>query len=145
MSVEFDFSELSEFEEELLSLAQEFKNGREAKKFLRKSGTKLKNKTLKLAKARVKKKTGNLFKGIARGKPYKYEVDGSYAVRVYAGKPAYHAHLLEYGHRMVTKDGKEVGFVKGKHFFEDAAEEYKPEYYNEVEDWIDDMLDKHGL
>lgn len=145
MSVEFDFSELSEFEEELLSLAQEFKNGREAKKFLRKSGTKLKNKTLKLAKARVKKQTGNLFEGIARGKPYKYRVDGNFAIRVYAKAPAYHAHLLEYGHRMVTKDGKEVGFVKGKHFFEDAAEEYKPEYYNEVEDWIDDMLDKHGL
>jgi len=145
MDVEFDFSELTDFEEELLSLAQEFKNGKEAKKFLKKSGTKLKNKTLKLAKARVNKKSGNLFKGIARGKPYKYPVDGSFAVRVYAGAPAYHAHLLEYGHRMVTKDGKEVGFVKGKHFFEDAAKEYESEYYNDVDDWLDDMLDKHGL
>lgn len=141
----WDFSELDDLEEEILDLAQEFKNGREAKKFLRKQGTKLKNRTVKVAKARVKKKTGNLFKGIARGKPYKYHVDGSTAVRIYAGALAYHAHLLNNGHRIVDKDGKEHGFVKGHHFFEDAADDYEDEYYDGVQDFIDELLDEHGF
>lgn len=141
----WDFSELTDLEEEILDLAQEFKNGREAKKFLRKSGTKLKNRTLKLAKLRVKKKTGNLFKGIKRGKPYKYYVDKSMAVRVYAGSPAYHAHLLNNGHRIVDKNGKEHGFAKGHHFFEDAADDYEEEYYDDVQGFIDELLDEHGF
>lgn len=139
----WDFSELTDLEEEILDLAQEFKNGREAKKFLRKSGTKLKNRTLKLAKARVKKKTGNLYKGIKRGKPYKYYVDGRMAVRVYAGAPAHHAHLLNNGHRIVDKNGNEHGFAKGHHFFEDAADAYEKEYYDDVQDFIDELLDDH--
>lgn len=141
----WDFSELDDFDKELLSLAQDFERGKHAKRFLRKSGTKLKKKTLKLAKLRVKKKTGNLFKGIKRGKPYKYYVDGSWAVRIYAGAPAYHAHLLNNGHRIVDKNKKEHGFVKGYHFFEDAADDYEEEYYDDVQDFIDELLDDHGF
>ena len=144
MDADFDFSELTEFERELLSLAQGFEKGKEAKRFLRNSGNKLKRRTLKHAKASVKKKSGNLFKGIKRGKVYHYPPTGALAVRVYAGKPAYHAHLVDKGHRIVV-DGKEVGFVKGKHFFEAGAKEYEPQYYEDVEKFLDDMLDKHGL
>lgn len=140
----WDFSELTDLEEEILDLAQEFKNGREAKKFLRKSGTKLKNRTLKLAKLRVKKKTGNLFKGIKRGKPYKYYVDGRMAVRVYGASP--HTHLLNNGHRVVAPYTKEEkGFAKGYHFFEDAAKDYEKEFYEDVQDFIDELLDDHGF
>lgn len=142
--MEFDFKELTDFEEELLNLAQEFKSGKEAKKFLRRTGNKLQRRTLKHAKSSVNKKTGNLYKGIKRGKVYKYGPTGAFAVRVYAGKPAYHAHLVDKGHRIVV-DGKEVGFVKGKHFFEAGAKEYEPQYYEDVEKFLDDMLDKHGL
>lgn len=145
MSDGFDFSELTDFEEELLDLAKEFENGKEAKKFLRKSGTKLKNRTIKVAKARVKKKTGNLFKGITRGKPYKYHVDDSMAVRVYPARPANHAHLLNDGHRIVDKNGKEHGFAKGYHFFEGGADMYEEEYYKDTEDFIDDLLENHLL
>lgn len=140
----WDFSELTDLEEEILDLAQEFKNGREAKKFLRKSGTKLKNRTLKLAKLRVKKKTGNLFKGIKRGKPYKYYVDGSWAVRVYGASP--HTHLLNNGHRVVAPYTKEEkGFAKGYHFFEDAAKDYEKKFYEDVQGFIDELLDDHGF
>lgn len=141
----FDFSELSELEEDLLNLAGEVENGKQAKRFLRNKGNKLKRRTLKVAKAKVKKKSGNLFKGIKRGKPYKYYVDGSWAVRVYAGSPANHAHLLNDGHRIVDKNGKEHGFKEGYHFFEEAAEKYEEEYYDDVQDFIDELLDEHGF
>ena len=142
--MKFDFKELTDFEEELLSLAQEFKNGKEAKKFLRNSGNKLKRRTVKHAKSSVKKKTGNLFKGIKRGKVYKYAPTGAFAVRVYAGKPAYHAHLVDRGHRLV-RNGKEIGFVRGKHFFEKGAKEYESEFPKDVDKFLDNMLDNHGL
>lgn len=141
----FDFSELTDFGEDLLSLAKELDNGKHAKKFLRSSGTKLKNRTVKVAKQRVNKKTGNLFKGIKRGKPYKYYADGSMAVRVYAGKPANHAHLLNNGYRIVDKNGKEHGFAPGHHFFEGGADMYEEQYYKDTEDFIDDLLNDHLL
>lgn len=143
--VKFDFSELTNFGDDIYKLAQEIDNGKEAKKFLRKSGNKLKNRTLKVAKSKINKKTGNLFKGIKRGKPYKYKVDGSMSIRVYGGSPASHAHLLNNGHRIVDKNGKEHGFAKGYHFFEGGADMYEPEFYKDTEEFIDDMLDNHLL
>lgn len=145
MSDGFDFSELTNYDNDLLSLAQDFKNGKHAKKFLQKSGNKLKNHTLRDAKSKVKKDTGNLFKGIKRGKVYNYKVDGSMAIRVYAGRPANHAHLLNNGHRIVDKNGKEHGFAKGHHFFEAGAKEYEQEYYEDTQGFIDELLDKHGF
>lgn len=141
----WDFSELTDFEEDLLNLAKDLDNGKHAKKFLRSSGTKLKNRTIKTAKARVNKNTGNLFKGIARGKPYKYYLDGSMAVRVYPSRPANHAHLLNDGHRIVDKNGKEHGFAKGHHFFEGGLDDYEEEYYKDTQDFLDDLLDNHLL
>ena len=141
----FDFSELTEFSEDLLSLAEEVDNGKEAKKFLRRTGNKLKRRTVKVAKSKVNKKTGNLFKGIKRGRPYKYKPENSMAVRVYAGKPAYHAHLLDRGHRIIDKTGKEHGFYKGQHFMEGGAKLYEKEYYQDTQKFIDDLLDDHLL
>lgn len=137
----FDFKELTSFEKNLVKLATE-KMPRESKKFLRKEGTKLRKLTLSKAKMKLKKKTGNLFKGIKAGKVYTFKGNGGLSVRVYGGSPAYHIHLLEYGHRQVTKDGKEVGFVQGKHFFEDAAKEFPNTYYNDLQKFLDETLDK---
>lgn len=139
----FDFSELTNFEENLLDLAKDLDKGKHAKKFLRKSGTKLKNRTVKIAKSRVNQKTGNLIKGIKRGKPYKYFVDGSMAVRVYGSSP--HTHLLNNGHRIVDKNGKEHGFAKGHFFMEDGLKDYEGQFYEDIEGFIDDMLDNHLL
>jgi len=142
---EFDFSKLTDFENDLLELAQDLNNGKHAKTFLSKSGTKLKNATVKDAKSKVNKVTGNLFEGIKRGKPYKYFVDGSMAVRVYGGKKASHLHLLNDGHRIVDKNGKEHGFVEGKHFMESALKGYEDQYVKDTLDFLDDLLDNHGL
>lgn len=141
----FDFKELTDFEKELLDLTKNLDNGKHAKKFLRSAGNKLKRRTVNVAKAKTNKRTGNLLKGIKRGKPYKYYLDGSMAVRVYAGSPAFHAHLLNNGHRIVDKFGNEHGFKKGVHFFEGGLKEYEDQYYKDTQDFIDEMLDKHLL
>ena len=56
------------------------------------------------------------------------------AVRVYSYAP--HAHLIEEGHRMVTHDGREVGFVKGHHVFEVAAKGFESEFYTDLDDFL---------
>jgi hypothetical protein len=138
MSNEFDLNELDEFMNELIKLAEK-KMPTETKKFLRQEGNKLRKMTLNEAKSSVKKDSGEYHKGIKRGKVYKFEGD-QMSIRVYNSKP--HAHLIEYGHRQVTKDGKEVGFVKGKRVFERAAKKFEAEYYSDIEDFLDELLDK---
>lgn len=135
---DFDISELDEFVVELLELAEE-KMPNETKKFLQREGNKLRRMTLKKAKSLVKKDSGNYFKGIKRGKVYKFEGDQS-SIRVYGSSP--HSHLLEYGHEQVTHDGKTVGFVRGYRTFEKAAKEFEEEFIRDTEDFIDELLDK---
>ena len=72
-------------------------------------------------------------KSIKRGKVYQY--NGAQAVRVYSTAP--HAHLIEDGHRMVTHDGREVGFVPGHHVFEIAGTEFEAQYLTDVDDFLD--------
>lgn len=67
-----------------------------------------------------------------------YDYRGDKAIRVYSYAP--HAHLIEDGHRMVTHDGREVGFVKGHHVFEVAAEGFEPEFYTDLDDMLDEEL-----
>lgn len=154
---DFDVSELTEFEKEILGIANN-DMPKETKKFLRKQGNKLKKKTLNKAKAEVKvgerKDATKYHKSIKRGKVYKYDGNGGLSVRVYSNAP--HAHLLEYGHRQVVNPpkpkgrgvipgkgiGKEVGFVEGCYVFEKTAKEFELEHYNDTERFIDDVLDK---
>jgi hypothetical protein len=137
----FDISELTNFEKNLLKLAHE-KMPKESKRFLKDEGKKLRKLTLSIAKKRVKKGKGNLFKGIKSGKVYTFKGNGGLSIRVYGGKPAYHIHLLEYGHKLVSKDGKELGFVKGQHFFEEAANKFPETHYKDVQKFLDETLDK---
>ncbi|MFA5527657.1 MAG: HK97 gp10 family phage protein [Peptostreptococcales bacterium] len=137
----FDIKELTEFEQNLIDLAHK-EMPIESIKFLRGEAKELRKITKAKAKEKIKKKTGNLLKGIKYGRVYRFKDNNGLSIRVYGGKPAYHVHLLEYGHRQVTKDGKEVGFVKGKHFFEEAASKFESEHYNNVQKFIDELLDK---
>lgn len=41
------------------------------------------------------------------------------------GRKGYHAHLIEYGHRMITRSGESRGFVKARPFMEPAFNETK--------------------
>lgn len=129
----FDVTELDTFARNMQRSAQQFQ--RKQKSFLRKEGTKLKRKTLSRART-LGRKTGNYIKSIKRGKVYDY--NGAHAVRVYSTAP--HAHLIEEGHRMVTHDGREVGFVPGHHVFETAGREFETQYLVDVEDFLDEEV-----
>ena len=111
----------------------------EVKKFLRSEGNKLKNHVKAKAKGKFKKKTGNYMKGFKRGKPYKYNSDED-AIRVYNSMP--HAHLLEKGHRIVDKYKNEHGFKQGVNVVDSTSGEFKDEFARDIENWVDDMLNK---
>lgn len=137
----FDFSELDRYSEAILRIAEE-EMPRETKKFIRTEGRKLKTATKKKARKKVKKKTGNYLKGIKNGKVYTYRGNGGTSIRVYGGKPAHHAHLIEYGHIIKNKAGEEVGFAPGYHVFQEAADEFQPEFYSDTQKFIDEMADE---
>lgn len=132
----FDISELTNFEKQLLSMANE-KLPKESRSFLQKEGNKLKTVTKNNAK-KVKKKTGNYHKSIKRGKVYNY--NGSLSIRCYSSDPK--AHLIEKGHRIITKDGREVGFKDGEHVFEEAEKTFESTYYGDTENFIDSVISK---
>ncbi|MEG2347910.1 MAG: HK97 gp10 family phage protein, partial [Cetobacterium sp.] len=104
---------LDKLSKDLLKMANTINNGKDAKEFLKKSGNKLKNKTLNVAKSRVKESTGNYIKSIKRGKVYDFK--GALAVRAYSTAP--HAHLIEYGHIKKDRTGREHGFQRGYNVF----------------------------
>ena len=114
MSKVFDLSELASYGKDMRRIAEE--NPKKQRQFLQKEGNKLRSRTKARAR-KIGKKTGN----------YLY----SYAP---------HAHLIENGHRMVTHDGREVGFVKGHHVFELAAEDFEPEYYTDLDEMLDEEV-----
>ena len=135
MSKVIDTHDLKAYAKELERCAKRAPN-RQAQ-FLRQEGTKLKNKT-KTGARKLGKKTGNYLKSIKRGKVYEYQ--GAQAVRVYSYAP--HAHLVEDGHRIVTHDGREVGFVPGHHVFEVAAKGFEPQYYQDLDGFLDKEVEK---
>ena len=132
-SAVFDTRELDAYARELERTARDAPKTQ--KKFMRQEGSKLLRRTKSEAK-RVKVKTGNYKKSIKRGKVYEY--DGAQAIRVYSTAP--HAHLIEDGHRMVTHDGREVGFVPGMHVFEVAGKNFEPEFLADIDDMLDEAV-----
>lgn len=137
MSDGFDTRQLDKLTDELLGIANR-DMPKESKKFIRREGNKLRKKTAAAAKAKVKKNTGKYYKSIKRGKVYVYRGNGATATRVYSSAP--HGHLIENGHRQVTKDGEELGFVPGKHVFEEAGKAFEGEYNEDVDDFLDDLF-----
>lgn len=138
----FDFKELADYEKKLLETANE-KMPRETRKFVNGEGTKLRRITVSNARAKVKKKTGNYFKSIKKGKPYIYKGNGGYSVRVYnSTKIAPHAHLIEDGHRIVNHAGQEVGYKPGLKVVDTSRRQFENQFYQDIESFIDDMLGK---
>lgn len=139
MSDGFDFKELTQLESNLLKLANS-QMPKESKKFLKKEGKNLLQETQTEAIfSGVKHKTHKYYDSIKQGKVYKYKDNNTLANRVYSSAP--HAHLIEEGHVLV-RNGKEVGFVKGKFVFENARKQFESQYYNSCQKFIDDMLEK---
>lgn len=158
--VEFDISELDKYQKNMLEMAQQIQNGKYTKQMLRNTGNKLKRRVVSRAKARVVydeknnwtvngktyKPTGNLFKGLKRGRVYFYKPTEAFAVRVYGGKPAFHANLLNTGHEIVLPNGTRMPQrFKGYNYFDEAVAKYEPEFYKDVDKFIDKMINENLL
>ncbi len=109
---------------------------KEVKKFMQSEGNKLKKQTKSKAQSSVKKKTGNYLKGIKRGKYYKYSGNGADAIRVYAGSPAHHGHLIEYGHK--TKSGSRT---RAYHVFKTSADAFESTYESDCDKFADKIAE----
>lgn len=164
----FDFTELDEFNTELVRLAR-VQFPKETKAFLRREANKVNRIARKGYKSETKKKTGNLLKGLTHGKPYIYNGD-EYQIR--AKNTAPHAYLIEHGHGMIktrpgnpdskipigatvilstNAQGQEIHagninirnrFVEGKHIMGRADNKFKSTFPQDVEVYIDDLLEK---
>lgn len=113
-----------------------YENPKRAKKFLNQQGTKLKSTTKRIAKKKVKKRTGSYYDSIKRGKYYTYGNKATHSIRVYSG--AKHAHLIEDG-SVIVSHGVEVGFREGKHVFADAKREFESKFIDAIEDFLDEV------
>lgn len=118
----------------------------EVNKFLKSEGNKLKTRVKRKSRDRIKRKTGNYQKGIKRAKPYTYyKSNGSKAkdsVKVYGGKPAYHTHLIEEGHKKVLWGNRTAERVKGFYIYRDARNEYEGVFEADCEMFINNVFAK---
>jgi len=136
----FSTNDLEDLEKEVLKLAKKYPN--ETKKFLQKQGNKLKGVAKKIAKSKVKVKTGNYMRGFKRGRYYKYNGEDD-CIRVYNYMP--HAHLIEKGHIIKDRTGKEHGFKKGYFVLEQAHKDYYDEFVNSTEGFVDEVIKNGGF
>lgn len=83
-----------------------------------------------------KGKTGNLRKGI-RLLPVEKIKDG-YQKGITNKSP--HYHLVERGHRKVSKTGKEIGFVPGKFYLEKTVKQEEDPLMNELDNWLNELF-----
>lgn len=145
MSVEIDFHELTEFQKDVLKSANN-RFPKQARNFMQRVGNALKSSIMAGYKAKTNRKTGNLRKGLKRGKSYKYN-GNEWQVRVYNKAP--HAHLLEYGHKFRTikrRGWKYTGqYVAGRHVVGAAAEAFPGTYNRMCEEFVDQFLKEGGF
>lgn len=136
MSIELEG--LDDFQRRLLEVAQR-RLPKETPKIMRKIGSKARTAIAKEARSKVKKDTGTYHKRFKRGKVFK-DPEGKFVVRVFNSSS--HAHLIEYGHRQVTKSGQEVGFVTGKKVMKNGIDNFNSsgQVDSMLSDWLDDLL-----
>ena len=133
---------LTDFQNDLMSVERNAE--KVFKTALTASGNKLTSRARKKARQLVKKGTGLYHKKFKRGKVF-IGPDGAMTVRAINTAP--HAHLIEYGHRQVTKDGREVGFTPGKKVIAKAAEEFEAsrDDVKEIANALDKLLERNRL
>lgn len=133
----FDFSELSEFDKDFLERLID-EQPKEAKKCLQKVANEYRKELRAQYRANTKKKTGNLLRGIKRGKVYEYKD----CLQIRVKNTAPHAHLIEYGHKFMAwgHESDKRGFVHGKRIFEKTSFEGK--FAKAVDKFVDDLLER---
>ena len=134
MSADFYFENLDEFQEKLNDVVNEYTET--AEKHLKRAGNKLK----KLAKENSPVKSGKLAKswkskitGISTDE-IQYELKNK--SKVY--------HLVERGHVQKDRRGNAIGFVQGKHFFENTVQAFENSdvMQEELQKFFDDVKSK---
>ena len=138
MSVSLDYSEVSEFNKEMLELIQT-KYPKEAKKFITKAGNAFRTEMKAGYRKHTIKRTGNLLRGVNRGRAYIYNGE-DYQVRVYNKAP--HAHLIEHGHKLYIKGKPTDKYVKGKHIVGNTILDFNSKFVALADKFIDDLLDR---
>jgi hypothetical protein len=147
MDFSFDYHEVVDYG---LSVqrAREKSNQRAKNAFLRKQGSKLLKQTKAAGQMSGMQWSGHVKTGkyknsehyrdtVKRGKVYEYE--GTPAVRVYSYAP--HAHLLEYGHRLVghKPDKRSLGGrTRAFRIFESARKSFEARFLAECVKWYEE-------
>ncbi|HEX2986095.1 MAG TPA: HK97 gp10 family phage protein [Caproiciproducens sp.] len=139
MSDGIEFHGLDEYSTQLEEVRKRYPDAAEAE--LRKLGNKFKKKVIE--------KTPE-----GKGKNDKYKLKKSYHLSStkQAGSTLFlefnssspHFHLVERGHRIVDKDGKEHGFKSGVHMVENSSNEFEEEMPEDVEKWLDKFTEELG-
>ena len=136
----FDFEELSDYEKRLIKIAEK-DYPKACERFMRKEAGNAVKHFKQHAKGVVKRQTGNYLKGFKKGRKVYEWIDAKYNILVHNTAP--HAHLIENGHRAVTKDGKDTGkFVPGKHIVENASKTFEKQYAKDIEDVLLAQIEK---
>ena len=139
MEADFDFHELTDFKKELLQLAKD-DFPKETKKFVKKEAGILAKIAKDTAKRELESKSGNYLKGFKSGKVYKFSGD----ICCRAFNSSNHAHLIEYGHNMVSHkpNKKNTGFVPGKYILKKAGNKFEQSFEAHIDKFLDEILDK---
>lgn len=145
---DIDLSELDALIERLVQIERDFP--KEARKMMINVGNQARTIVVRYAKTMVP--NSHYYKLMTRGKVW-IDDNGVLRTRIYAkakkakseeGKkyPSNIAHLIEYGHRIVGKDGQERGFVLGRKVFGKSREEVSKEFVSIVEKQLNKTFDK---
>lgn len=115
---DFTIKGLDGLNADILEAAKEYP--KEVEKHLKKTGDVLKKKAIE--------KTPDSGTDHKRklSKSWKSEIEGMIidSLEYQLRNTAPHYHLVERGHKMVTRKGRIIGFVQGRHFFEKACDEF---------------------
>lgn len=144
-TVNLDFSELTEFNANMLKMVErDLPN--EAKKFMQRAGNELRKDMRISYQQNTRRKTGNLLRGLSRSRAYVYQ-GNEYQVRVKNTAP--HAHLIEHGHDWVRKRGGTViarkrNAAKAKHIAGTSVKNFGRKFSELADKFVDDLL-KRGI
>lgn len=136
--VGLDYSQLDQFNQDMLEFV-ETTYPNEAKKFIARAGNAFRKEMRESYRKNTKKHTGNLLRGVNRGRAYVYNGD-EFQVRVYNKAP--HAALIEHGHKLYVKGKPTDKYVRGKHVVGSVVLRFNSKFVALVEDFVDDLLDK---
>lgn len=148
MEIHFDLKEFTTLSDDFLELAKD-KFPRQTKAFMGRAGNRMRASARAAYREEIKhSKTGNLVKGLSRGRPYIYG-SNEFSIRVTNKAP--HAHLYEHGHvlwRHLPGEKHAVKterMVKGRHTMANAEKAFQSEFESMADAYVDKLLEEGGF